>query len=59
MPIDLPPNLNQVATPIVRAAERMPQNPNSQVERNRKNEVQDAGNRNAAEKNSSGEQRPK
>lgn len=59
MPTDLPPNLNQVATPIVRAAERMPQNPNSQAERNRKDEVKDAGNRNAAEKNRAGEQRPR
>ncbi|WP_290655577.1 hypothetical protein [Kocuria sp.] len=59
MPFDLPPNLNQVAASIIRAVEQAPKNPNSQIERNRKNDVRDATNRKAAEQNRPSEQRPK
>lgn len=53
MPIDVPPNLQNVATPIVRAAEQMPTGTGGQTERNRKSEAGDGVQARNAEKNSS------
>lgn len=56
MPIDLPPNLQNVTTPIVRAAEQMPKGTGGQTEKNRKSEATDGVNARNAEKNSSSKQ---
>lgn len=59
MPIDLPPNLQNIAAPLVRAAENMPSNPNSQRDRQIKDAGQDTRNALDRERSRSAEKRTK
>ncbi|MGC5225496.1 hypothetical protein ACPW96_23270, partial [Micromonospora sp. DT81.3] len=53
MPIDLPPNLQNTVTPIVRSAEQMPTGTGGHTEKKGKSEASDGVNARNADKNSS------